>query len=204
LFADEISKARLVAVPGCYPTAVILALRPLRGLVRGEATVFATSGNSGARREVEGDSNEITYAYGTMHKHVPEMHKYTGYSINFTPVVLRSVFHGINANIRIALSDATAATDDEGAVKLLEQAYASAYKDEDLISVVRDTAERQYGTRDVNGTNRMLIKIGVDNGHAYINSLIDNLYKGAAGQGIENMNLMLGFPRLMGLCADKE
>ena len=201
LYAEGIAGARLVAVPGCYPTAVILALRPLRdrALVRGEAIVFATSGNSGARNEAEAESNEITYAFGSMHKHVPEMHKYTGLDIDFNPVVLRSVFRGINANIRVALSDELASLENGAAAERLEQAIGAAYCDEDLVKAVRDSKEYQYGTRDVNNTNKMLVKFRAANGYAYINSLIDNLYKGAAGQAIENMNLMLGFPRLQGL-----
>ena len=199
VYAARISGARLTAAPGCYPTAVILALRPLIGLVEGEAVVFATSGNSGARKETEESSNEITYAYGSMHKHVPEMHKYTGFQIDFTPVVLRSVFRGINANIRIALSEDLKRIGPDGAAARLEQAIEDAYCKEDLVSVVRDVGEKQYGTRDINGTNRLLVKIRVGNGYAYINSLIDNLYKGAAGQAVEIMNLMLGLPRLQGL-----
>ena len=203
LFAKEIALARLVAVPGCYPTAVILALRPLRGLVQGEATVFATSGNSGARREADAESNEIAYAFGTTHKHVPEMHKYTGHPINFNAVVLRSVFRGINATIRVALCGGPQAQGGEGggsaAVERLEQAIRSAYVADDLVEVVRDSGDRQFGTKDVNNTNKMIVKVHVDGGYAYINSLIDNLYKGAAGQAVECMNLMLGLPRLQGL-----
>jgi len=200
-YADDIAGARLVANPGCYPTAVILALRPLRGLVAGDALVFATSGNSGARKEVEPEPNEISYAYGTKHKHVPEMHKYTGFSIDFNAVVLRSVFRGINANIRLALDDGLKNIPEAEAAERLEQAYREAYGRDDLVRVVRDAGDKQYGTRDVNGTNLMLVKIRTDNGYAYINALIDNLYKGAAGQAVENMNLMLGFPRLQGLKA---
>ena len=199
LYAAEIGNARLVAQPGCYPTAVILSLHPLRDLVQGEAIVFATSGNSGARNEAESDSNEISYANGSMHKHVPEMHKYTGYSIDFNPIVLRSVFRGINAIIRIALSEKLLALDCKDAARILEHAIDSAYSSDDLVTVVRDTKEHMYGTRDIVGSNNMYIKIHVDNGNAYINALIDNLYKGAAGQAVENMNLMLGFPRLQGL-----
>ena len=244
VFADEIARARLVAAPGCYPTAVILALRPLWGLVSGEAVVFATSGNSGARRGVEADSNEISYAYGTMHKHVPEMHKYTGYRIDFNPIVLRSVYRGINAVIRIGLSDELKTLDARTAGERIEDAIRAAYRAEDLVYLAQDfvnsvqdsvnsvqgkellaqdkvvhgkdllaqdkvvhvkdllaqsPTEFRCGTRDVNGTNKMLINVYVENGFAYINVLIDNLYKGAAGQAVEDMNLMLGFPRLQGV-----
>ena len=201
LYSQEIANAGLVAVPGCYPTAVILALRPLKGLVEGGAVVFATSGNSGARRAVEAEPNEISYSYGTLHKHVPEMHKYTDIPIDFNPVVLRSVFRGINAVIRIGLSGELKRLGCGEAAGRLEGAVRAAYKDDDLVDVARDTAAYQYGTRDVAGSNRLLVKIRVDGGFAYVNSLVDNLYKGAAGQAVECMNIMLGLPRLQGLNA---
>ena len=199
MYRKQIKDAALVANPGCYPTSVILALSPLKGLVEGDATVVATSGNSGARREIEGESNDIAYSYGTKHKHTPEMHKYAGFCINFTPIVLRSVFKGINANIRIKLSDALCAHTDNEAAAALEDRLQSAYCPEDLVFVERDSPEKTWGTKDVNGTNKMIVKVRVDSGYAYICSMLDNLVKGAAGQAIENMNIMLGLDRLIGL-----
>ena len=199
LFADEIAKARLVGNPGCYPTSVILALYPLKALVQGEATVVATSGNSGARAEVEGVSNEIAYSYGKRHKHVPEMALYSGFDVNFTPIVLRSVFAGINANIRIELSDDLKALSCKEAEARLREAIAGAYGADDLVQIVEDSDAHWWGTRDVVGTHALIIKLGVDDGFAYINALEDNLGKGAASQAIENMNLMQGLPRLYGI-----
>ncbi len=199
LFREEIAGARLVANPGCYPTSVILALHPLKGLVKGEATVVATSGNSGARAEVEDTPNELTYSFGKRHKHQPEMALYSGFDVNFTPIVLRSVFAGINANIRIELAKELKALPEEEAAQQLRAAITKAYVAEDLVFVVEDSAEKQWGTRDVVGTHKVLIKLGVDDGFAYLCSLEDNLGKGAASQAVENMNLMLGFPRLHGI-----
>ncbi|MDR3120639.1 MAG: hypothetical protein LBU58_04815 [Clostridiales bacterium] len=199
LNADKIRKARLVANPGCYPTAVILTLKPLGALLSGEAVIVATSGNSGARREAEADSNEITYSFGTAHKHVPEMNFYAERDVDFTPIVLRSVFRGINANIRVALSDGLRELEPERAAERIEEVIRAAYHEEDLVRVVRDTPERQWGTRDVVGTNELIIKARVAGGRAYLCAMLDNLVKGAAGQAIENMNLMLGLPRLTGL-----
>ncbi|MFT5370210.1 MAG: N-acetyl-gamma-glutamyl-phosphate reductase [Candidatus Latescibacterota bacterium] len=199
LFAKEIASARLIGNPGCYPTSVILSLRPLKGLVQGEATVVSTSGNSGARAEVEETANEVTYSFGKNHKHVPEMVIYSGHSVNFTPIVLRSVFAGINSNIRIELADSLKAlTEDEAAAKLRET-IAAAYGEDDLVKVVVDSADHQWGTRDVVGTHLLLIKLGVDEGFVYINALEDNLGKGAASQAVENMNLMQGLSRLQGI-----
>lgn len=199
LYRDEIAGARLVANPGCYPTSVILALRPLQGLVQGQATVVATSGNSGARREVEADSNEVTYNYGRRHKHVPEMELYSRFEVNFTPIVLRSVFAGINTNIRIELVDDLKALAEAEAEARLREAIEAAYGAEDLVETVEDSEEVQWGTRDVVGTHRLLIKLGVDAGFAYLCSMEDNLGKGAASQAVENMNLMQGLPRLYGI-----
>jgi len=199
LFADQIAQARLVANPGCYPTSVILALKPLEKYLEKQATVVSTSGNSGARREVEKESNEITYSYGRRHKHIPEMEHYTGFSLEFVPIVLRSVFRGINTNIICSLKEEFRDMPDDQAEQLLEKAISDYYRPEDMVQLVRDSKEKSYGTADVNNSHQLLIKINVDSGKVYINSLIDNLMKGAASQGVENMNLMLGLPRLYGL-----
>lgn len=199
LFAEEITEARVVGNPGCYPTSVILSLRPLKDLVKGEVTVVATSGNSGARAEIEDTPNEVTYNFGRRHKHVPEMEVYTGMRVNFTPIVLRSVFAGINANLRVELGDGMKALSDHEATQRLVETLREAYEAVDLVEVVEDSGYHAYGTRDVVGTHKLLIKPRVDEGFAYINALEDNLGKGAASQGVENMNLMLGFDRLRGI-----
>jgi len=204
LLAKKVADARIVGNPGCYPTSVILPLRPLKGLVQGEATVVATSGISGARRVVEVEDNELTYSYGRRHKHVPEMELYSGFRVNFTPIVLNSVFRGINTNIRIELSEELQAVSSDEAVQALSQSITDAYEPEDMVRLVEDSSEKQWGTRDVNGTHLVLVKLRVDEGHAYINSLEDNLTKGAATQGVENMNLMLGFLRLRGILRQEQ
>jgi N-acetyl-gamma-glutamyl-phosphate reductase len=201
IHASEITTANVVGSPGCYPTSVILSLRPLQNLLQGEATVVATSGISGARREVGEDANEVSYSFGRKHKHVPEMELYSGFRVNFTPIVLHSVFVGINSNIRVELSDELKSFSDEDAVKKLQERIRSAYGPEDLVEVVEDSGEKLWGTADAVGTHGLLIKVRVDEGFAYINALEDNLGKGAASQGVENMNLMLGFDRLHGIGA---
>ena len=199
LFAKEIKDANLIANPGCYATSVILPLNPIRDLVIGEATIVSTSGNSGARQTIEDESNDITYSYGHRHKHVPEMRRYSGVPVNFTPIVLRSVFRGINTNIRVGLNDELRSLSPNEATKVLEDKIKKAYVEEDLVFVVNDTQDKLYGTKDVNESNRLVVKVRVDEGYAYINSLIDNLGKGAASQAIENMNIMLGLPRFYGI-----
>ena len=201
LLHNQIAEAKLVGNPGCYPTSVVLALRPLKGLVEGKATIVATSGNSGARREVDEQSNEITYSYGRKHRHVPEMEWYSGFEVNFTPIVLKSVFRGINANIRVELAEPLKYLSEAEAVEKLSQAIRSAYRPEDLVFIVEDTADKEWGTRDVVNTHKLFVKIRVDEGFAYICSIVDNLGKGAASQAVENMNIMLGLSRLHGIDA---
>ena len=198
---ETIKGARLVANPGCYATSVILALRPiLPCLAAGqEAVVVSTSGNSGARKEAESEANDITYAFGKNHKHVPEMNFYTSYVVDFTPIVLRSVFCGINTNIRVPLCDRFLDMEAAQVQTLLEDKIRQAYTDDDLVMPVRDSSDYLWGTMDVNGTNKMLVKVRVAEGFVYICSMLDNLIKGAAGQAVENMNLMLGLPRLTGI-----
>ena len=192
LFREKIKDARLVANPGCYATSVILALNPIRDLVEGEATVVSTSGNSGARKSVEEISDDWAYSYGHKHKHVPEMAKYSGVQVNFTPVVLRSVFKGINTNIRVKLCSRLAAMPEHDAVCELENAIRSSYCDKDGVFIVHDSKEVSYGTKFVNDTNNMCIKINVEDGYAYINSCLDNLGKGAASQAVQNFKIMCG------------
>jgi N-acetyl-gamma-glutamyl-phosphate reductase len=189
---EKIKTARLIANPGCYATSVIIALYPIKDLVDGEATVVATSGNSGARKSIEDVSDDWAYSYGHKHKHVPEMALYSGVEVNFTPVVLRSVFKGINANIRVKLCEKLACLSDEEARVILEDRIKNAYGPLDLVSVVRDNAEKSFGTRAVNDTNAVNIKVNVEDGYAYINSCLDNLGKGAASQAVQNFKIMCG------------
>ena len=189
---EKIKKARLVANPGCYATSVILALYPIKDLLAGEATVVSTSGNSGARKSVEEVSDDWAYSYGHKHKHVPEMTMYSGVKVNFTPVVLRSVFKGINTNIRVQLDAEMSSKTDEEARCILEERIRNAYSPLDLVSVVRDSSEMSYGTKVVNDTNAISIKVNVEDGFAYINSCLDNLGKGAASQAVQNFKIMCG------------
>ena len=109
------------------------------------------------------------------------------------------MFRGINANIRIALADPIRALPDEEASRALRHAISGRYTEEDMVAVVQDSDAKQWGTRDVVETHRLLIKARADGGFAYICAMEDNLSRGAASQAVENMNLMLGFPRLSGI-----
>jgi len=190
-YAQDIENAQLVANPGCYATSVILAIKPIAKYVA-QLRINSTSGNSGARKEVE-EPNEQTYAYGRQHKHVPEMEKYSEVTVhNFTSTVLRSVFRGINTNIEAQLTGEISKT-------TLMQAISQAYVPEDLVEVVKDGPRKIWGTKDVANTHKAVIKLIIEDNTVYITSMIDNLMKGAASQAVENMNIMLGFPRLYGI-----
>ncbi|MEK6984535.1 MAG: hypothetical protein AABX33_08220 [Nanoarchaeota archaeon] len=197
-YADTIKTARLVANPGCYPTSIILALKPLKGMLQGNVCIVSTSGISGARRDVEAESNERAYSAGKMHKHVPEIQFYSGFNMNFYPIVIESVFRGINTNIVAEISDKLKGLPDEQASMQLAARIKQAYKPEDLVTVTANQIGK-YGTRDVNHTHKVVINVQVNDGAVHINSLIDNLLRGAASQAVENMNLMLGYSRLHGI-----
>jgi len=193
IFRDKIKDAVLVANPGCYATSVILALYPLSGFLEGEATVVSTSGNSGARKSVEDVSDEWAYSYGHRHKHVPEMMMYTGMDVNFTPVVLRSVFKGINTNIRVKLSEAVRSLPFDEQWDLLENALKYAYPVGSGLKIAFHWASSCVcSTKVVNDTNNICVKVNIEDGYAYINSCIDNLGKGAAAQAVENFKIMCG------------
>jgi len=198
-YLNEIRDAQLVANPGCYATSVILALKPLlnKGLVKETASISAISGISGARKEVEETSNMRTYSYGTKHKHVPEMSFYSGFNITyFTPTVSESVYKGIDTNITVELSDPMKGKPVNSAKNIIENEISNYYCIDDLVEVHTFDEMPNLGTKDVNDTHKNLIRVGVQNGFVFINSLIDNLGKGAASQAVENMNIMLGLSRL--------
>lgn len=200
-YQKQIAGARLVANPGCYSTSVILTLNPLQDMiegVEGEIIIYATSGISGARRQVAQKPNVVTYAHADDHQHFPEMRYYSGFDIDFNPIREDTIFSGINANIRAKSAGKLKAMSDENAAKEIIFRLQQAYQPEDLVTVVYDFKDK-YGTGQVIGTHKTLIKVYVKNGKVYISSMIDNLGKGAASQAVENMNIMLGLPRLYGI-----
>jgi N-acetyl-gamma-glutamyl-phosphate reductase len=201
----ELQQARLVANPGCYPTAALLALLPLlerdrivhRGIV-----IDAKSGVTGAGRTVaaeylfaEVDDNLRAYKIGC-HRHAPEMEQqmcaYTGgnHSLIFVPHLL-PIRRGILATIYVqprAGVDAAA----------FEQVFRERYALERFIVL---SGDRPPEIRDVVGTNDCAIGWTLDrrSGQAVIVTVIDNLGKGAAGQAIQNFNAMMGLSEAIGL-----
>lgn len=197
LFRRDIMASRLVAAPGCYPTAAILALAPLvrSGAVSPQDIVVdAASGVSGAGRTPAanlhfGTVDEDFVAYGLLtHRHTPEMEQAVGASVLFTPH-LAPMVRGILATCYARRWDAPR-------VDPLE-ALMAAYEDEPFV-VVTDAPP---STKATAGSNCAHMTARVDERTGWVIALcaIDNLGKGAAGQAVQCANLMMGLPETAGL-----
>lgn len=205
LYRDEVTTARLVACPGCYPTATLLALVPIAraGLIHADDIIVdAKSGVTGAGRGLkqstlfsEAGEGLSPYSIGK-HRHAPEIEQEIGVAvgtnvtINFTPHLI-PMARGELCTSYVKLKGATA--DD------LRHALAAAYKDEPFVHVAPKGVVPQ--TQNVRGSNYVQIGVFEDRipGRAIVISTLDNLVKGSAGQAIQNMNLVLGFPETTGL-----
>lgn len=195
-----------VANPGCYPTAVTLALAPLlaEGLVGSTVSVVAASGTSGAGRspsetllasQVMGSMSP--YKVGGVHQHTPEMEQAlshaAGYDVrvSFTPL-LAPMPRGILATSSTDLAEGISSDD-------LHECLHAAYADEPFVVVLPPGAWPQ--TSSTLGGNAVHIQAIADRhtGRAIVISALDNLVKGAAGQAVQNANLMLGLDETAGL-----
>jgi N-acetyl-gamma-glutamyl-phosphate reductase len=194
-YRDDIVNASLVGNPGCYPTATALALMPLveaQVLTQSHVVVDGKSGASGAGRSARTDlivaeASDNFHAYGASgHRHGPEMaHQISkmgqNVSVTFVPHLLPMI-RGIEVTAYVSTSLSI-----EDALDL----YLKRYDHEPCVTVV--SAGEHPETRWVRGSNRCTIGIYQQcPGQLIISSVIDNLVKGAAGQAIQNMNLMLG------------
>ncbi|WP_413112817.1 N-acetyl-gamma-glutamyl-phosphate reductase [Thaumasiovibrio sp. DFM-14] len=188
--AREIENAQLVAVPGCYPTASQLALRPLisGGLIDAEQwpVINAVSGVSGAGRKASMTNSfcEVSlHAYGVFsHRHQPEISHHLSQSVIFTPH-LGNFKRGILATITAKLAaDVTA--------KEIEQAMQAAYADKPFVRLLPATMAR---IQDVERTPFCDIGWSVSGQHIILTSAIDNLLKGASSQAMQCLNLRFGF-----------
>jgi N-acetyl-gamma-glutamyl-phosphate reductase len=194
LHRDAIAAADLVAAPGCYPTAAILALAPLRDQIA-DAVVDAKSGVSGAGRGATESTHfvavdENVSPYGVEgHRHRAELEQEIGGRITFTPHLL-PIDQGLLASCYVTPVDVL---DAAGVRDLFESAYAG----EPFVELV----DAPPGVRDVRDTNFCRIHATVEpaTGRVLVFAAIDNLWKGAAGQAIQDLNLMLGLPEEEGL-----
>lgn len=192
---DRIRQARLIANPGCYPTASILALKPLISLAEGALIVDAKSGVSGAGRGATAtthfchvNDNLRPYHLG-VHRHQPEIEQGLGQSVFFSPhlaPMTRGILATCYARVRPGHD--------------LQALYEEAYGDEPFVRVLRDELPQ---TRATAGSNYVDVAVRYDPERqlAVAVSALDNLVKGASGQAIQNFNLMCGFPETEGLLA---
>lgn len=198
--------ARRIAVPGCYPTAVSLALFPAyaAGLAEPEAVIVAASGTSGAGKaakphllgsEVMGSMSP--YGVGGVHRHTPEMIQNlsavagTRISVSFTPT-LAPMPRGI-----LATCSARAKPGVTGAA--LRETYEKALAGEPFVRLLPEG--RWPATSAVYGANTALLQVALDEaaGRIVVVSAIDNLTKGTAGGAVQSMNIALGLPEELGL-----
>lgn len=195
LFKDKIKKVKIVANPGCYATACILASYPIQKLAK--YIVFdCKSGWSGAGKEsiYAKDSSVIKdniQAYKlTKHRHKYEIEQFIKTKLSFTPHVI-DTFQGMMCTAHVLLKKKI---EKEEIIKLFEDFY----KDQPFVNIIKDKIPE---IKDVQKTNYCHIGgFEIDeNNQLVIVSVIDNLIKGASGQAIQNMNLMFGFDEKEGL-----
>lgn len=201
---DRLRGARRIAVPGCYPTAALLALFPAvaENLIEPVVTVVAVSGTSGAGRTAKPDllGSEVigsarAYNIGGTHRHTPEIAQglqaltERAVSVSFTPVLVP-----MSRGILATCTARTAST-----LPRLREAYEKAYASEPFVHLM---PERQLPrTGAVVGGNAAHISVAVDEDAAMFVAVcaIDNLVKGTGGAAVQSMNLALGWPESEGL-----
>ncbi len=206
IYAEAISKARLVANPGCYPTASLLPLIPLlsQGLIEPENIIIdAKSGVSGAGRGAKlslvfCEVNEGFRAYSVAsHRHTPEIEQELSRAakvslrVNFTTHLV-PMNRGILATIYVQPKEGIREQD-------IREGLESFYRGKGFVRLC--PAGLYPNTAHVKGTNYCIIAFTLDvrTGRLILISAIDNLVKGASGQAVQNLNLMYGFPEDMGL-----
>lgn len=203
---EAVKKARIVANPGCYPTCSTLSIQPVlkAGLIDPKSIIIdAKSGTSGAGRGAKVDNlycevNESIKAYGvTIHRHTPEIEEQLSYIagkevlINFTPHLVpmnRGILITAYANL---LKPVT--------YEAVKKLYDDCYEGERFVRVLDKNICPE--TRNVHGSNYVDVNFRIDErtNRIIMMGAMDNLVKGAAGQAIQNMNLMFGLPEETGL-----
>jgi N-acetyl-gamma-glutamyl-phosphate reductase len=206
---DAIRKARIVANPGCYPTSAILGLAPIMGIIKPDVIVDSKSGVSGGGRSLTlanhfSEVNDSVRAYGLSgHRHMPEIKQEldelraraipgdSGVALTFVPHLI-PMTRGILSTSYVWTEKPI--TQDE-----LRELYETYYASEPFTRVV---PAAPY-TKHTFGSNLCLVYPTVDKytGRLVIVSCIDNLVKGAAGQAVQNMNIMFGLDERAGLSA---
>ncbi len=210
---DKLASALVVGNPGCYPTTAILGLKPIieaqnkqaERLVESRIVIDAKSGVSGAGRQAKlalnyAETTDNFKAYSVEgHRHLPEIEQGVAQLLNsqFTHRIrflphLVPMIRGMLSSIHLELTDAGAAIN-------WQQVFENVYASEPFIDVVPTGIYPD--TRSVRASNRLRIAVHQDNARAELTVIVvqDNLVKGAAGQAVQNMNVMFGFDESMGL-----
>ena len=209
LHRDDVSTSRLVANPGCYPTSDILGLAPAvtSKIITQDIIVDSKSGVSGGGRSLTltnhfSEVNENVFAYALNgHRHLPEITQelapLADKVLNLTFLThLIPMTRGILSSCYATLTEPTKWVGSEGREKIINL-YRDYYADDPFVRVVPTPPQ----TKQTLGNNLCLIHPSIDErtGRLIVISCLDNLVKGAAGQAVQNMNLMCGFPEETGL-----
>ena len=209
LHRDDVSTSRLVANPGCYPTSAILGLAPAvtSKIITQDIIVDSKSGVSGGGRSLTltnhfSEVNENVFAYALNgHRHLPEITQelapLADKVLNLTFLThLIPMTRGILSSCYATLTEPTKWVGSEGREKIINL-YRDYYADDPFVRVVPTPPQ----TKQTLGNNLCLIHPSIDErtGRLIVISCLDNLVKGAAGQAVQNMNLMCGFPEETGL-----
>lgn len=202
---DLITKTHRVANPGCYATAIALAAAPILAVTESsDLVVVAASGTTGAGRtakisllasEVMGSMT--SYKFGGVHQHIPEIEESlgrlsnSGVKISFTPV-LAPMPRGILATVTAKLTQSLTQSD-------LRSLFSESYENEEFVTLLSEGQLPK--TSSVLGSNHAQLQVAIDDhtDRVVVSIAIDNLGKGAAGQAIQNANLIAGLPENSGL-----
>jgi N-acetyl-gamma-glutamyl-phosphate reductase len=206
IYRDEIRNAKLIACPGCYPTSILIPLRPLirrKAIDRQRIVVTSLSGVTGAGRKVEADylfaeCNESMRPYGVpKHRHLSEIEQELSILAG-EKVVIQFTPHLVPVNRGIVT---TIYAEPHGDVVAVDPAllFSSAYGQEPFVRLLGN--DRLPDTKNVIGTNFIDIASRIDNrtGRIIVMSALDNIVKGASGQAVQCFNLMCGYPETAGL-----
>jgi len=211
LYYEDIKKAQIVANPGCYPTSVILASAPLlkndivdytKDIIIDSKSGFSGGGRKFANEYISaGSQNTFAYKVGRKHRHIPEIEQELSnlviplqgvpIKVTFTPHVVPQE-RGMYSSIYFDLKKTISLTD-------LIELYKQFYKNKPFVRIMPDGKIPE--TKSVVNTNYCEIGINIDESGSrlLVFSAIDNLVKGASGQAVQNMNIMLGLPETEGL-----
>ncbi|XP_060085067.1 N-acetyl-gamma-glutamyl-phosphate reductase-like [Ylistrum balloti] len=207
-YRHDIQHATIIANPGCYPTATLLPMLPIlrTSTIQGLIHITAITGISGAGRTqdsnflfCERNENISAYKSGIQHRHVPEIQQEiknlggaSDVEVVFTPH-LAPISSGMYCSIMLALPSRAES------IRAREALYAQ-YLAEPFVSVIDSDSNSQYhGTLHVRNSNHAIINTRCEDNCILLHCMIDNLWKGAAGQALQNFNIRFGYEEWAGL-----